>query len=70
MGEIAVEKPAEDNVLSGVLLKKNFSYHIFASEDIPSKIIIKIMILFLFTNKWLIRHLTLILAVYNILIST
>lgn len=51
MGEIAVEKPAEDNVLSGVLLKKNFSYHIFASEDIPSKIIIKIKVLFLFTNK-------------------
>lgn len=36
MGEIAVEKPAEDNILSGVLLKKNFSYHIFAAEDIPS----------------------------------
>ncbi|XP_025419851.1 cleavage and polyadenylation specificity factor 73 isoform X3 [Sipha flava] len=35
MGEIAVEKPLEDNVLSGVLLKKNFSYHIFAAEDIP-----------------------------------
>lgn len=58
MGEIAVEKPAEDNVLSGVLLKKNFSYHIFASEDIPSKIIIKIKLLFLFTNKWLVRNLT------------
>lgn len=50
MGEIAVEKPAEDNVLSGVLLKKNFSYHIFASEDIPSKIIIKIIVLYFF-NK-------------------
>lgn len=36
MGEIAIEKPVEDNVLSGVLLKKNFSYHIFAAEDIPS----------------------------------
>jgi len=36
VGEIAVEKPAEDNILSGVLLKKNFSYHIFAAEDIPS----------------------------------
>lgn len=36
MGEIAIEKPVEDNILSGVLLKKNFSYHIFAAEDIPS----------------------------------
>lgn len=39
MGEIAVEKPAEDNIINGILLKKNFSYHIFASEDIPSKFI-------------------------------
>lgn len=39
MGDIAVDKPAEDNILSGVLLKKNFSYHIFAAEDIPSKTI-------------------------------
>lgn len=55
MGEIAVEKPAEDNILSGVLLKKNFSYHIFASEDIPSKIIIKIIVFFFFlTSKYLI----------------
>jgi len=58
MGNIAVDKPAEDNILSGVLLKKNFSYHIFASEDIPSKIIIKCMVLFLFIYKWLIRNLT------------
>jgi len=49
MGEIAVEKPAEDNILSGVLLKKNFSYHIFASEDIPSKIIINFS--FIYFNK-------------------
>lgn len=41
MGEIAVEKPAENNILSGVLLKKNFSYHIFAAEDIPSNIMSK-----------------------------
>jgi len=41
MGEIAIKKPAEDNILSGVLLKKNFSYHIFAAEDIPSMIMFK-----------------------------
>lgn len=38
MGNIAVDKPGKDNVLSGVLYKKNFSYHIFAAEDLPSKI--------------------------------
>lgn len=46
MGDIAVEKPAEDNILSGVLLKKNFSYHIFAAEDIPSKSIKKLIVYF------------------------
>lgn len=46
MGDIAVEKPAEDNILSGVLLKKNFSYHIFAAEDIPSKNTKKLIVYF------------------------
>lgn len=40
MGELAIKKPAVNDILSGVLLKKNFSYHIFAAEDIPSKIIL------------------------------
>lgn len=44
MGEIAIKKPEENDILSGILLKKNFSYHIFAAEDIPSKTIFKTII--------------------------
>lgn len=36
MGSLAVEKPKPGNTLSGVLVKRNFNYHLLAPEDLPS----------------------------------
>ncbi|KYB26686.1 Cleavage and polyadenylation specificity factor 73-like Protein [Tribolium castaneum] len=35
MGSLAVEKPKPGNVLSGVLVKRNFNYHLLAANDLP-----------------------------------
>lgn len=36
MGSLAVEKPKPGNILSGVLVKRNFNYHLLAADDLPS----------------------------------
>lgn len=37
MGSLAVDKPSPGTVLSGVLVKRNFNYHILAPSDLSSK---------------------------------
>lgn len=51
MGSLAFEKPAEGQIISGVLVKRNFKYQIVAPSDISSK--------FRMTYSWnlvLLRH--------------
>lgn len=38
MGSLAFEKPAEGQIISGVLVKRNFKYQIVAPSDISSKV--------------------------------
>ena len=38
MGSLAFEKPVEGQVISGVLVKRNFKYQIVAPSDISSKL--------------------------------
>jgi cleavage and polyadenylation specificity factor subunit 3 len=35
MGSLAVDKPKPGNTLSGVLVKRNFNYHLLAANDLP-----------------------------------
>ncbi|XP_063907199.1 cleavage and polyadenylation specificity factor 73-like [Zophobas morio] len=35
MGSLAVEEPKAGNTLSGVLVKRNFNYHLLAANDLP-----------------------------------
>ena len=37
MGTLAVEEPKPGNTLSGVLVKRNFNYHLLAANDLPSE---------------------------------
>lgn len=37
MGSLAVESPKPGNILSGILVKRNFNYHILAPTDLSSK---------------------------------
>lgn len=37
MGSLAVEPPKPGNILSGILVKRNFNYHVLAPEDLSSK---------------------------------
>lgn len=37
MGSLAVERPQPGNTLSGILVKRNFNYHILAPNDLSSK---------------------------------
>lgn len=39
MGSLAFEKPVEGQIISGVLVKRNFKYQIVAPSDISSKIL-------------------------------
>ncbi|ESO00097.1 hypothetical protein HELRODRAFT_101329 [Helobdella robusta] len=36
VGQLAVQKPKQDEKISGVLVKKNFNYHIMHPSDIPN----------------------------------
>lgn len=38
MGSLAVERPKPGNVLSGILVKRNFNYHILAPNDLSSNL--------------------------------
>lgn len=37
MGELAVENLKPDAALSGIIVKRNFNYHLLAPSDLPSK---------------------------------
>lgn len=37
MGSLAVDQPEVGKNLSGILVKRNFNYHILSAEDLPSK---------------------------------
>lgn len=37
MGTLAVDEPKPGRTLSGILVKRNFNYHILAPEDLSSK---------------------------------
>lgn len=37
MGQLAVERPKPGNKLSGILVKRNFNYHILSPNDLSSK---------------------------------
>lgn len=37
MGTLAIKKPEDGDTLSGVLVKRDFKYHILSSTDLPSK---------------------------------
>lgn len=39
MGSLATKNPKSIKNLSGVLVKRNFNYHIISPNDLPSKII-------------------------------
>jgi len=36
VGQLAAEKPAEGNILSGILVRRNFKLHMMAPEDLQS----------------------------------
>lgn len=36
MGSLAIEEPKPGNTLSGILVKRNFNYHLLAADDLPS----------------------------------
>lgn len=36
VGQLAAEKPAEGNLLSGILVRRNFKLHMMAPEDLQS----------------------------------
>ena len=36
VGSLASKRPNDDDVVSGVLVKRNFSYHIMSPTDLPS----------------------------------
>ena len=40
MGSLAHEKPAKTDRISGILVKRNFSYHIVAPTDLASTLCI------------------------------
>lgn len=37
VGQLAAEKPGEGNILSGILVRRNFKLHMMAPEDLQSK---------------------------------
>lgn len=37
MGNLAIEKPKPGDKVSGILVKRNFNYHLLAPVDIPSE---------------------------------
>ena len=39
VGSLAAEKPKPGTELSGILVKKNFNYHIVAPSDLHSKLL-------------------------------
>jgi hypothetical protein len=36
VGQLAAEKPAEGNILNGILVRRNFKLHMMAPEDLQS----------------------------------
>lgn len=38
MGNLAIEEPKPGRTLSGILVKRNFNYHILSADDLSSKI--------------------------------
>jgi len=36
VGQLAAEKPAEGNILSGIVVRRNFKLHMMAPEDLQS----------------------------------
>jgi cleavage and polyadenylation specificity factor subunit 3 len=36
VGQLAAEKPGEGNILSGILVRRNFKLHMMAPEDLQS----------------------------------
>lgn len=36
MGALAVERPKPNNTISGILVKRNFNYHILSANDLNS----------------------------------
>lgn len=37
MGNLAIQKPKPGDKVSGILVKRNFNYHLLAPVDIPSE---------------------------------
>lgn len=53
MGSLAVERPKPGNVLSGILVKRNFNYHILAPNDLSSELhTIDLNYIFLFFSNF------------------
>lgn len=42
MGKLAMETPESGHKLSGILVKRNFNYHILAPTDLSSKLFISV----------------------------
>lgn len=38
MGQLAVDQPEPGKTLSGILVKRNFNYHILSPDDLSSKL--------------------------------
>lgn len=38
MGTLAMQKPQPGDKVSGILVKRNFNYHLLAPLDVPSKL--------------------------------
>lgn len=38
MGNLAVDEPQPGKVIQGVLVKRNFNYHILSADDLSSKL--------------------------------
>lgn len=39
MGQLAVDEPQPSKILSGILVKRNFNYHILSPDDLSSKLL-------------------------------
>jgi hypothetical protein len=58
MGTLAMEKPRPGHKLSGILVKRNFNYHMLAACDLSSEleVFVTIMLSCYVTNPLRIRH--------------
>lgn len=43
IGSLAVEKPVPGQQLSGILVKRNFSYHLMSANDLSSKLLVNVL---------------------------